>query len=87
MTSTKNSTRTKSKSRKPVISFCISETMLNKVNAEAQDLGMDRSSFIALCVSQYFRNLEALDALKHTQGLYEEVQKLRQAMVDVEAQS
>lgn len=90
MTSTKN-TRTKSKSksnnRKPIISLSMSETLLDKVNAEASDLGMDRSSFIALCISQYFRNLEAIDALKNSQQLALNVQKLQESLLEQQAKA
>lgn len=48
--------------------------LFRRVEDEAEELGMNRSAFIALCVSQYFRNVDALRALQSANDLVAKAQ-------------
>lgn len=57
------------------ISITMSPALYEKMESEAENLGMNRSAFISLALNQYFKSTEALLA----------VEKLREAMLQAQA--
>ena len=65
---------------KQAISIGIANQILDRVDAESKKLGMNRSAFITMCISQYFKNEEALSLLAQAQDLYEKARVMQDNM-------
>lgn len=63
---------------KQAISIGIANEILARVDSESKKLGLNRSSFITMCISQYFKNEEALSLLAQAQDLYEQARIMEQ---------
>lgn len=54
----------------------IAPKLMDKIDAEAQNLSLSRSAFITMCVNQYFKNEEALSLLAQARDLYVEAKAI-----------
>lgn len=63
---------------KQAISIGIANEILARVDKESKYLGLNRSAFITMCISQYFKNEEALSLLSQAQDLYEKARVMEE---------
>lgn len=57
-------------------SLSMSKEMFEKVEKECKALGMNRSAFIVLCINQYFKSTEALNAVDQLKSVMAQLQDL-----------
>lgn len=63
--------------KKPILTISMSRDNIRLVEAEAEKLGIDRSAMVNVCISQYFRNIEAMSLLAKANDLMEQVKLLQ----------
>lgn len=62
---------------KTSISIGITPSLLNRIDDECLEVGMTRSSFIAMCISTYFRNQEAMALLNNANDLLAKAEQMQ----------
>lgn len=63
---------------KQAISIGIANQLLEKVDMSSKELGMNRSAFITMCITQYFKNEEAMSLLAQAKSLYEQARLMEE---------
>ena len=63
---------------KQAISIGIANQLLEKVDTSSKELGMNRSAFITMCITQYFKNEEAMSLLAQAKSLYEQARLMEE---------
>lgn len=65
------------KRNKPAVTITLAKSVLERLDKEAEELGIDRSGMVAVCINQYFRSNDALQAIQQASDLMEQATLLR----------
>lgn len=63
---------------KKTFSVSVSPSLLEKIDSEAESLGMTRSAFVAMTCSVYFRSIEATNAMNNTSDLIDRLKQMQE---------
>ena len=61
------------------VTVTMKNELLARCDEEAESLGMNRSAFVAFCVSQYFKTEEAKELLEKSISMYEQAKAMYDA--------